>query len=101
MSEDLTLGDAIDQLRRELSEAVRRGQGQEVQFELGAVTMEFEVALSTSVEGNAGARFWVVSVGGSAARSGTNTHRLAVELTPVVGGQANPRISRRELARER
>jgi hypothetical protein len=50
------LADAIDELRRELGRALERGKGQAVQFELGTVTMEFEVAISTSVEGKAGPR---------------------------------------------
>jgi hypothetical protein len=89
------LADAIDELRRELGRALERGKGQAVQFELGTVTMEFEVAISTSVEGKAGAQFWVVSFGGSAGRAATSTHRITMELTPVVGGRSRPLISER------
>jgi Trypsin-co-occurring domain 2 len=96
----ILLADAIDELRRELTDAVARGHGQAIQFELGRVTMEFEVGITTSVEGEARARFWVVSAGGSAGRESSRTHRVTVELTPLTDGQGRVRISER-VERER
>jgi hypothetical protein len=91
----IPLADAIDELRRELSNALERGRGQAVQFELGTVTMEFEVGITKAVEGKAGAKFWVVSLGGSSSREASSTHRITMELTPVVDGRAKPLISDR------
>ncbi len=89
------LADAIDELRRELSSALERGRGEAVQFELGPVTMEFEVGITKTVEGKAGAQFWVVSLGGSGSREASSTHRITMELNPVIDGRARPRISDR------
>lgn len=89
------LADAIDELRRELSSALERGRGQAVQFELGPVTMEFEVGVTKAAGGKARAQFWVVSLGGSASREASRTHRITMELKPVIDGQVNPRISER------
>lgn len=91
----LGLAAAIQALRGELVEAVAGGAEESVRFELGQVKMEFEVAVTTSVDGKAGVQFWVISAGGGAARSDVTTHRLTVDLAPVIHGRRNPLISAR------
>lgn len=44
------LSDAIENVRAELEDAIRRGAGSDVAFEAGPVEMEFEVAFSAEGE---------------------------------------------------
>jgi Trypsin-co-occurring domain 2 len=76
------LADAIRELRRELAEAMAEGQGQQVRFELGPVEIEFLLEITKAAEGDAGVRFWVVSLGGKGSFSSGSTHRVQLSLTP-------------------
>lgn len=89
------LADAIDDLRRELSEAMGRGEGERLRFRLGTVSMEFEVGITQSVGGDGAVRFWVVSAGASGERGSLTTHRISLELQPMLDGEAGPLISQR------
>ncbi|MBA2956452.1 hypothetical protein HZF07_22230 [Nocardioides sp. CGMCC 1.13656] len=91
------LADAIDDLRRELADAMGRGDGERLRFQLGTVSMEFEVGIAATVGGEAGVRFWVVSAGATGERASTTTHRISLQLTPLMDGQPDPLISERHL----
>ena len=73
-----------------------RGEGEQLRFRLGTVSMEFEVGISHSVGGDAGVRFWVVTAGASGERGSTMSHRILLQLTPLLGGEADPLISERQ-----
>lgn len=77
------LASAIEALRGELVEAVSSGEGKEFRFELGVVELELQVAVEKKVEGEAGIKFWLVSLGGGGSRSVGDTHTVKVSLTPV------------------
>jgi hypothetical protein len=84
MSElDVPLAKAIEVLRSELVEAVRAGADEEIQFALGPIELELEVAVERKVDGQAGIKFWLVSVGGGAGRSSGTTHTVRLTLTPT------------------
>jgi hypothetical protein len=76
------LADAVRELRRELTEALAEAEDKPVRFELGPVEMEFLLELGKSGEGNAGVRFWVVSLGGKGSVTAGSTHRVKLSLTP-------------------
>lgn len=87
MSElDVPLASAIEVLRGELVEAVRAGEDQEIQFALGPVELELEVVVEKKVDGQAGIKFWLVSIGGGASRSSGSTHTVRLTLTPTRRG---------------
>jgi hypothetical protein len=76
------LAEAIRELRRELTEAMAEGQDQQIRFELGPVEMEFLLEITKAAEGDAGVRFWVISLGGKGSVSSGSTHRVNLSLTP-------------------
>ncbi len=85
MSEvDVSLSSAIDALRRELVAALEQGKDAEVRFALGPVELEFQVEISYDAGGEAGVRFWVVTLGGKGSRSSATTHTVRVSLSPVL-----------------
>ena len=85
MSEvDLPLASAIDALRRELVAALEQGKDAEVRFALGPVELEFQVEISYEAGGEAGVKFWVVTLGGKGSRSSATTHTVRLRLSPVL-----------------
>src|SRR5687767_6755699 len=81
--EQVGLTEAIGALRADLSSAIAAGVDESLRFEVGEVTIEFEVALERSRGGEGGLNIWVLTLGGQASRSQTTTHRLTVPLKPV------------------
>jgi hypothetical protein len=78
------LASAIEALRGELIAAVRQGKDEEVRFALGPIELEFQVEVSREAGGEAGVKFWVVSLGGKGTRSSGTTHTVRVSLSPVL-----------------
>lgn len=90
------LADAVTALRAELVKAMEAGKGEAVQFDVGTVTMEFEVEATADVEAKGGVRFWVVELGayGSVGRSAT--HTVTLEMKPRTKDGGNLSISDRD-----
>ncbi|MCK9878647.1 hypothetical protein MXD59_23260 [Frankia sp. Ag45/Mut15] len=80
--DEVGLAEAIEALRRELAAAKLAGVGEPVQFTLGPVEMEFGLEIRRERKGEAGVKFWVLSVGGGGSAGRTATHRLKVTLQP-------------------
>jgi hypothetical protein len=80
--EEIGLTEAIAELRDEVARAVLAGSSQDLRFEVGEITMTFEVAIERAVEGKGGIKFWVVEASGGASQSTTKTHTLTIPLTP-------------------
>jgi hypothetical protein len=81
--ERIGLKEAIGALRSELSEAILAAAGEDLQFQVPDVSMEFQVEIEKSAGASGGIRFWVVELGGEASRTSTNTHSLNFSLKPV------------------
>lgn len=79
----IALASAIRALRSELQEAIRAGEGEELRFALGPVELELQVQAACEGGGEAGIKFWLVSIGAKGGRSSEATHTLRVSLTPV------------------
>ncbi|MGF1425105.1 trypco2 family protein [Kitasatospora sp. LaBMicrA B282] len=86
MDHGIELADAIEAIRRQLSEAAERGAGQAVQFEVGPVALEFTVELKRDARAKGGVKAWVLSgdLEGGVAQS--RVHKLSVTLTPRPAG---------------
>ena len=93
MNEDTAdLADAIRVLRRQLDESMAEGHNSAVRFELGVVHMEFEVVLTRDASVDGGIRFGVVSFGGKGRLGQSRTHRISVEMQPVIVDDKGNRI---------
>lgn len=81
-AETVPLADAIDVVRKELTDAQDRAVGSAWRFTVETVTLEFTVQLRKLGEAGAGLRLGVVQAkaGGSYGRD--DTHRIQVELKP-------------------
>jgi hypothetical protein len=81
---EITLSEALDDLRRELTLAMKAGAGAEIRFQPGPI--EVELALKFTKEANVGIKAKVltlfdVSAGGKL--GGENAHRIKLSLQPV------------------
>ena len=91
----LQLAEAIDALRQELTRALDRGRDEPIQFELGPVSMTFDVSVTTTKDATGSVQFWVLSAGGSAARASTHSNSITIELNPMTRAGDRARISDR------
>ena len=78
------LADTIKALRAELTDAMAGGEGTELRFALGAVTLDVALAITKDAGGKFGVGFGVLSVGAKGGLSSETTNRLTVSLQPVL-----------------
>jgi len=83
MPDPIPLATAIRVLREQLQDAVRAGEGEELRFALGPVELELQVEAAHEGGGEAGIKFWLVSIGAKGGRSSSTTHTVRLSLTPV------------------
>ncbi|EDY56360.1 MULTISPECIES: trypco2 family protein [Streptomyces] len=91
---EIGLADAVAALRDELLEAAARGVGQDVEFKVGAVELEFAVELRKSAEAKAGFKAWVVSAEAQGAVEQGRTHRVTISLQPRQRGGGDWTVGR-------
>ncbi|WP_239312875.1 trypco2 family protein [Frankia sp. Cj3] len=72
----------IRTLRAQFTQALADGAAGDIDFAVGEINLEFQVAVTTSGEVKTGAKFWVLSADAAATRDVGSVHRLAVTLTP-------------------
>jgi hypothetical protein len=67
--------------------------GEELQFQVDKVTMEFAVALTADASASLGVRFWVLDLSGSGGGSRERSHTITLEMTPQTSDGSQPLIS--------
>lgn len=77
------LQEAIAALRAELIESVIASQGERLRFEVGEITMEFQIEVERSIEAKGGIQFWVVELGAGGAAKDRDVHKVVIPLKPV------------------
>ncbi|MEU6168011.1 trypco2 family protein [Streptomyces tanashiensis] len=94
---EITVGEAIDHLRAELTAARDRAAADVgVRFELGDITMEFTVELRREATAKGSVKAWVVSGEAGATSAETSTHRLSFTMRPVDPAGQSIRIANPE-----
>ncbi|MFB7475223.1 trypco2 family protein [Kitasatospora sp. NPDC056184] len=98
----IELSDVIRDLRGQLETAVADAAGQAIAFELGDIELEVSMAVERSGQAGAKVRFWVVELGGDAARGRTDTQHIKLTLRPRVAATGRrPEVSGEALPQER
>lgn len=83
----IELVELIEQLRAELTEAVKSGGEKELQFALGAVDVELTVAVEKSGTTGTKFKFWVVEAGLDGKLGSTSTQKIKLTLEPQMRTQ--------------
>lgn len=83
MAGNVTVAEAIKQLRAQLAEAQREGTGKNLGFLTKSVEVELAVVFKTEVEGGVGVKAWFLDVSGKAKDADETTHKVKLVLEPV------------------
>jgi hypothetical protein len=91
MVQNVTIPQAIEQLRVQLAEAQAQlasvqqggGPGKDIAFLTKSVEVELVVVLKSEVAGSGGVKAWFVDVSGTAKSADETTHRVKLVLEPV------------------
>jgi len=92
----IELCEVITQLRSELEESRKAGDGEDLRLELGPVELEVNVAIQKVAGVGAKVKFWVVELGTDGKLSATTTQRVKLTLQPrltAAAAAAEPAIS--------
>ncbi len=83
---DLLLADALESLRDQLKEAVKRASGEDLSFSCETVEVQLQVVVTNTRKGEAKAGLWsVVTLGGGVDHMTSATHVIKLVLKPEVG----------------
>ncbi len=88
--EKIGLAETIDALHAELAAAVKRGQGQEIQFPIGSVELEFQVGVTWDAEAKGGVKFWVLELGASGGYANESVQKVTLNLEAPVDAEGQP-----------
>ncbi|WP_034593400.1 trypco2 family protein [Hamadaea tsunoensis] len=90
MSSQIGLVDVVQALRSELARASALATGEDIQFPVGQITLEFQVGVTTSAEARGGVRFWVLELGAQAGVSAESVQKVTIQLDPPVDAYGRP-----------
>ncbi|MFI9781852.1 trypco2 family protein, partial [Streptomyces sp. NPDC051956] len=80
------LAEWLTALRAELLQARDLGHGEDIQFHVGPVELELEVASTAESSGTGDLKFWVVGVHGARKQVEGVRHTMKLTLTPETRG---------------
>ncbi|MER5782237.1 trypco2 family protein [Streptomyces mobaraensis] len=80
--EGIELAEAVEAIRTGLTSAAATGEGKDLGFEVGDITMEFGIEMRRELKGSGKVRAWVVDAGTDATRGSSRTHKVTFTLTP-------------------
>jgi hypothetical protein len=84
----IRLADAIAELRAEISQARREGEGKDVRFAMKAIEVELSVDFGWTAEGTAGVSKWIpfVDLGVKGSGNEKSLHKVKLTLEVDTGG---------------
>jgi hypothetical protein len=82
-SDNLQLAEMIQVLRSELEKAQTQSEGAGIVFRTEKVELELKVAVTGTIKGEGGVKFWVINAGGGLEKSNAATHTFKLTLTPL------------------
>lgn len=83
MIDNITVADAIKQLRTQLEDAQREGSGKALRFLARNVEVELAIVFKSEKEGGGGVKAWFLDVSGKAKAGDETTHKVKLVLEPV------------------
>jgi hypothetical protein len=83
MSDDVTVADAIKQLRAQLADAQKEGVGKDLGFLTKTVELELGIVFKSEKEGGGGLKAWFLELSGKAKSANETTHKVKLVLEPV------------------
>ena len=90
---NITLSEAIQNLRSELLAAMQADASEALRFRLGPIEMELEVEVTREVSGKGGLKWWLIEAGAEAKRGTSATHKIKLVLEPITALGQRPEVS--------
>jgi Trypsin-co-occurring domain 2 len=79
----VSIAEAMTSLREQVLKASELAQTESLRFSVREIEVEFQLELTTTVQGSASVKIWqVVTVGAEGSRAAANTHRVRLVLEP-------------------
>jgi hypothetical protein len=83
MADNVTVADAIKELRAQLEDAQREGTGKDLRFVARNVEVELAIVFKSAVEAGGGVKAWFLDVSGKNNTADETTHKVKLVLEPV------------------
>jgi hypothetical protein len=83
MTEDVTVAEAIKQLRAQLEDAQQEGTGKPLRFVAKSVELELGIVFKSEKEGGGGVKAWFLDISGKAKAANETVHKVTLALQPV------------------
>lgn len=93
MSDNVTIAEAIKQLRTQLIDAQLAGKDAALQFWAKSVEVELSVVYKTAVEGGGGVKAWFLDLSARASRGEESGHKVKLVLEPLLGADGKVLVS--------
>src|SRR5262249_33415591 len=97
----ITLSEAVQNLREEVTLAMEAGMDDVIRFESSAVELELQVELMREATAKGGVKWLVFEAGADAKVSSKSVHKLKVTLIPIDRSGNKLKIRDRVIARRR
>jgi hypothetical protein len=83
MEKNITLAEAIRQVRTQIEEAQREGDGKSLHFRAKSVEVELSIAFTWDGEVGGALKAWVADLSGKMKLSNEHLHKVKLVLEPV------------------
>lgn len=83
--EKIPLVETLAALRAELIEAVAMAEGEDIQFPVGSVELEFQFGVTREAHADGKLKFWVLELGTDGSYQAESIHKVVLKLNPPVG----------------
>jgi len=100
MSDNVTVADAIKQLRAQLEDAQHEGEGKDLRFVAKSVEVELAIVFKSETEGGAGVKAWFLDISGRAKTGDETAHKVKLVLEPIGRGGKPTLVSDKTLEKE-
>jgi hypothetical protein len=95
----IRLNDAINELREELKLSQEKGRKQDLQFSIGSIEVEFEVALEEELGSSAKINWWILGGDIDSKMKDASKHKIKLTLQVVDSGDKPFRVSNNQTER--
>lgn len=83
MTENIELASAITNLRQQLQEAIKEGDGKDLRFAVQGIEVELKCLVKSEGSGGVGAKFWVINAEAKGMHSREVVQTVKLKLLPI------------------
>jgi hypothetical protein len=100
MTVEVTIAEAIDQLREQLEQAQAKGEGKALRFSPKSIEVELSIVFKSSAEGGGGLKAWFLDLSAKASNASESGHKVKLTLEPVRSDGSRTLVSDNQLEKD-